>query len=462
MGQAVASERDLVESLLFSSATRAERAFSAVRVVTCTGLIIRYLIIHDFPFAHWEPESWVDPIILCVPLVFGLFVFARSAQSTLSTRVLYASVLIDAIVCSASLATCVFWAPPGYHGIFQTPDISALCFMIFATNFRVFPRMIVVGACANILFAVGLLLLDLHLNAAVVSHWREAASIQLIFLLASSGIAYITMRRTYDLVYTGAEKARQAERTQQSMAYLLREQHDARSLVGALEMSADRLAGVLGNSTDDNVPLLQNLQFALRDLHHHVVSARDRAYLELASLDVPQATNLPAALSATIERLKQRVPQVQVEVGMIVDQPIMLRGGQSTLQHLVLNLLVNAAEGDGRVGARSVQIHAFASDGGQQVTLVVEDDGPGFPARILARQGEEPATSEKPGSSGMGLWLVQRVLRRSGGEALYQNRDGGGARVLLTFSSDILDVAAPASKVRWRPSKRLGKSSMEA
>lgn len=462
MRQAAVSESDLVEALLYSSATRAERAFSAVRIVTCSGLIVRYLIIHDFRSALSEPVSWVDPIILCIPLAFGLFVFWRSAQATLSIKALYASVLTDAITCSASLATVVFWPPPGYHGIFQTPDVSALCFMIFATNFRVFPSMITVGACANILFAVGLLVLDLRLNGALVSLWQEAASIQLIFLLASSGIAYITVRRTYDLVHTAAEKARQAERTQQSMGYLLREQHDARSLVGALELSAERLAGVFASSADDNVPLIQNLRMTLRDLHHHVVSARDRAYLELASLDAPKSTNLLEALSVTIERLKPRAPQMQVELGAIVDQPVLLRGGQSTLQHLVLNLLVNAAEGDGKQGARKVQIHAFASDGGHRMTLVVEDDGPGFPARILAQQGEEPAKSEKPGSSGMGLWLVQRVVRRSGGDASYQNRDDGGARVMLTFCSDILDAASPISKIQRRPAKRWGRPVKQA
>ena len=431
MPQFAVTDQNLAESLLYWSATRAERSYNAARIAFCVMVMGRYVALHGLTSVLVTPDHWLAIAILCVPIVFGLFTFHWSAQAPLSRGTLYASVLIDAIACCASLATTVIEAEAGYRGILQTPDLSAVCLLIFATGFRVFPRVVVVGATANILLTVGLVALDLRLNEAAAFRWREGATIELLYVLAASAIAYITVTRTNDLVFAASEKARHAERTQQSMAYLLREQHDTRSLVGALELSAERLAHVALASPEVNADLVQGLRANLRELHHSVVTARDRAYLELTSLDTFQKTNLRLALLTTIERVQPRLQELEINVGPVVDQEVLLRGGQSTLEHVLLNLLVNAKEGNGQHGAHVVHVQAQLIERGTKVKLVVEDDGPGFPPAILARQGEAPATSSKPDSSGLGLWLVQRVIRRSGGNALYQNRSEGGARVTL-------------------------------
>lgn len=420
-------DNSLTESLLRASATRAERMYSLGRAVFCIAMIARYLAIHGLALVVVSPECWFAVTVLCVPLTFSGFVIYQSAQAPLTTGVFYASVLVDAVACTTSLATEAIWPTPAYLGILNGPDIAIVTLLVFTTSLRLFPGVIFAGVCANLGLTVVLVALDNYLNSTQVMGWIQA-SIELLYILGAGAIAYITVTRTYDLVYTAAEKARDAERTQQSMTYLLREQHDTRSLLSALELTAERLASSAG---DDGSDLVSALRTNLRELHQSIVSARDRAYLELTSLDTLQPADVQDALLSAVRRVQQRRNGLDVNIGPIQGATIFVRGGQSTLEHILLNLLINAVEGDGRRGAKAAFIRVRLCENEPGLCLTIEDDGPGFPAFVTSGQGESPAPSAKPESSGLGLWLVRRVVLRSGGDVRYENRPNGGASVTL-------------------------------
>jgi signal transduction histidine kinase len=61
---------------------------------------------------------------------------------------------------------------------------------------------------------------------------------------------------------------------------------------------------------------------------------------------------------------------------------------------------------------------------GENVALVVDDDGPGFPAGFDQRRGASAA-----GSTGIGLDIVRRLSENAGGSMTILTRAGGGARV---------------------------------
>src|SRR5690606_133652 len=94
----------------------------------------------------------------------------------------------------------------------------------------------------------------------------------------------------------------------------------------------------------------------------------------------------------------------------------------------------------------------------QQVSLWVEDDGPGFGELDLrkvfrafvrstsspaSKPGSEASSVSGAGSLGLGLSLVERIARAHGGRASAENRSEGGARV--GFSVHRSAAAAPAS-----------------
>jgi len=72
---------------------------------------------------------------------------------------------------------------------------------------------------------------------------------------------------------------------------------------------------------------------------------------------------------------------------------------------------------------------AVEDDGPGSTRLVVEDAGPGFPDESLLERGVSTA-----GSTGLGLDIARRTAEAGGGGLTVGERDGGGARIELSFA----------------------------
>ncbi|HUH86052.1 MAG TPA: ATP-binding protein, partial [Stellaceae bacterium] len=101
----------------------------------------------------------------------------------------------------------------------------------------------------------------------------------------------------------------------------------------------------------------------------------------------------------------------------------------------LVNLLKNAVESiQGRDGAALPQgvIAVRLRDAGGQVVLSVEDNGRGLPKEGRERLTEPYVTTRIKGT-GLGLAIVKKIMEDHGGELILEDRDGGGARVMLLF-----------------------------
>ncbi len=93
--------------------------------------------------------------------------------------------------------------------------------------------------------------------------------------------------------------------------------------------------------------------------------------------------------------------------------------GENDLRSVVGNLLVNALEVSGGKGPVDVRLRSNAD----RVHLRVADKGPGLP------DGDVFAAffSTKSSGTGLGLWLVRRLVAEAGGSITARDRRGGGA-----------------------------------
>lgn len=99
------------------------------------------------------------------------------------------------------------------------------------------------------------------------------------------------------------------------------------------------------------------------------------------------------------------------------------------LLHGLANLLDNAVR-----HARAEVALRFATEG-NNITLAIEDDGPGFPETLLPHLGEPflgPSRSGR-GGTGLGLFIATTLIERARGRIRFTNRPGGGARVAITW-----------------------------
>lgn len=76
-----------------------------------------------------------------------------------------------------------------------------------------------------------------------------------------------------------------------------------------------------------------------------------------------------------------------------------------------------------------------------RVTVAVMDDGPGFPANLLSRIGEPylSARGERAGHMGLGIFIAQTLLEKTGATVSYSNNRSGGARVVVRWTRSILE-----------------------
>ena len=132
-------------------------------------------------------------------------------------------------------------------------------------------------------------------------------------------------------------------------------------------------------------------------------------YLQFArgQSDADARADLAAAVTATLDLLEGefRAREAALE-RELAGGPIDVRLDAESLRQVVLNLVLNALEAcSGRPGRVRV---ALRRDGAA-AELSVEDDGPGFPPDVLARQGE-PFVTTKAQGTGLGLFLSRRLV----------------------------------------------------
>ncbi|XXT23912.1 ATP-binding protein [Sorangium sp. So ce429] len=120
-----------------------------------------------------------------------------------------------------------------------------------------------------------------------------------------------------------------------------------------------------------------------------------------------------------------------------------VRGDRRGLEHLVRNLLDNAA----RYAASRVIVTTEIDD--REVVLRVDDDGPGIPEQDRARVFERftrvaSSRSRDAGGAGLGLALVQRITDQHGGAVRAGRSPQGGARLEVRLPA-LAAFCGPAS-----------------
>ncbi len=118
---------------------------------------------------------------------------------------------------------------------------------------------------------------------------------------------------------------------------------------------------------------------------------------------------------------------IRVEVSAPAGLPV-VRADKGQVKQVFFNLIKNAAEampprGRLRIEARADEDH---------VSLAFADNGTGIKPEDLGRLFE-PYHTTKPGGHGLGMMVVQRILRAHGGQIAVESEPGRGTTVTVLF-----------------------------
>jgi two-component system, sensor histidine kinase RegB len=149
---------------------------------------------------------------------------------------------------------------------------------------------------------------------------------------------------------------------------------------------------------------------------------------------------------ATVEFAATRHANDRIELHFDVE------GGQGAAKGAPAPMMIHRPEvvhGIGNLVQNAVQ---FANQRVEVVTrwsendiiVTIRDDGPGFPGRLLERLGE-PYVSARDGDGehmGLGIFIAQTLLQRTGAKLEFSNLDRGGAQVAVRWRRAVLEAAS--------------------
>lgn len=168
--------------------------------------------------------------------------------------------------------------------------------------------------------------------------------------------------------------------------------------------------------------------------------AEDLLLLARSDAGVVRARAEPVDLAGVVERVLDRLKESLAGKRQVAsfesEGDVTAQVDPVLVGQVVWNVVENATKFtpvDGRIDVR-------LSGADDAVTLVVEDSGPGIPDEMLGQVFErffrgDPARrhGEDSSGTGLGLGIVDAVVKAHGGTATAENRPEGGARLRVTF-----------------------------
>jgi two-component system, sensor histidine kinase RegB len=181
-----------------------------------------------------------------------------------------------------------------------------------------------------------------------------------------------------------------------------------------------------------------------------LVSQSDRCREILAELsrkpeqDKDHFNVLPAGLLVELAAAPHARPHVALRIEFAPDpseprDPVLPR--RPEIMHGLGNLLQNAIE----FAREEVKVLIAWTRG--EIVMTITDDGPGFPADVLRRLGDPYLSSGGEGLDqgqrqgdhmGLGIFIAQNLIERTGGTVGFSNNDYGGAEVRVSWPRSAL------------------------
>lgn len=275
-----------------------------------------------------------------------------------------------------------------------------------------------------------------------LSPWQLRTMLWLLLsTVALTPIAYLFARRLAQPIAAFAAAAERLGRDPGASPITPRGPTEITVAAQAFNDMQDRLARYVSDRTAMVGAIAHDLRTPLTRLRFRAEAAdpdlRDRMIDDIAEMEamisgalafVRDATR-PAErtrleLSSLLESLADEMSDTGLDVTVERADRVVLEGDPVALRRLFNNLLDNAVKFGGlaRVGVFSEP--GFA-------VVAIEDGGAGLPISELDRVFEpfyrrETSRSRETGGIGLGLAVVRSISRAHGGDAMLENRPGGG------------------------------------
>jgi signal transduction histidine kinase len=196
--------------------------------------------------------------------------------------------------------------------------------------------------------------------------------------------------------------------------------------IGTLDELADVLPAVALNpalawiaAASTSRALATDVERATTRIYELVSAIKRFTYMDRPTIAEPSSIAQALADTATVLTAKARSKSAAVDLDMPSDLPLVRTYG-GELNQVWSNLIENALDAIGESGHVTVS----AREDGANVVVRIVDDGPGIPIDIRSRIFDPFFTTKPVGSTGLGLDIARRIVRRHDGQIEFESRPG--------------------------------------
>lgn len=153
---------------------------------------------------------------------------------------------------------------------------------------------------------------------------------------------------------------------------------------------------------------------------------------ELESTPVRAAESI--AIADVIDALR---PTLDALIGtdrrllLDVDREAWVNATRTDIERIVLNLVTNARDVTEKNGTIAITVRALE----RGATIEVRDEGPGLDPTLAERVFDPYYSTKRDGRGGLGLFIVEVIARRTGGNVSVASTPGRGATFVVTWGS---------------------------
>ena len=174
---------------------------------------------------------------------------------------------------------------------------------------------------------------------------------------------------------------------------------------------------------DDNIEELDGL---VDELLTYARFDREEPDIEIVQHDLSEVTE------HVIEKFSMTHQQLNIGFTNLSNKPMLCHFDSDAIERALDNLIRNACR------YAKTQIHVFMSIDNNQVTLTVDDDGPGVPEEDRQQLFDpfvrlDQSRDRNSGGIGLGLAMVKRLIELHHGHASVDQAELGGARFTLIW-----------------------------
>ncbi len=216
-----------------------------------------------------------------------------------------------------------------------------------------------------------------------------------------------------------------AELRRRQEQFLAAVSHEFKSPLASLRLSVETLA-LRDPAAAERAELVRRIVVELGRLERMVSNTLDTSRLASGGEAHPERVPLEAVVHEMIEELAEFAAECGVRVAALVPPGLVVHADRDGVRTVVRNLLHNAIKASPRGGEVRVRGEAELHD----VVLEVSDDGVGFAPKEAARLFEQFYRVEGDGrgrmqGTGLGLYLVERLVAHAGGRVRAQSAGHG-------------------------------------